>query len=79
MNIKNFTKWDLDLIKSRAKDELLDRNISVEEAWVTAVLGAIHAMGYDVVKSEREPTWSKLTSAHYTPALKHKNWWKKDE
>lgn len=80
MKVKDeFTEWDLDLVKSLAKDEYLARNISIEEAWVTAILGCLHAKGFDIVKSEREPTWSKLTRAQYAEPIVHPNWWKKNE
>lgn len=58
MKLEDLTQWDFDMMKSHAKDALLDTNSEVSKAWVTSVLYAIHAMGYDIVKNDtRKPTW----------------------
>lgn len=58
MKVEDLTQWDLDMIKSHAKDELINTNSDISKAWVSATLGAIKAMGFDIVKSDRESTWT---------------------
>lgn len=59
MKYEDLTDWDLENIKSLAKNILLSENISMSGAMTKSVLSALHAMGYDLVKSEtRQPTWT---------------------
>lgn len=60
MKFEDWTEWDYEMIKSLAKDEYINTKLSNPTACtIKAVLGAIHAMGYNIVKDEtREATWS---------------------
>lgn len=75
MKFEDLTEWDLDLIKSNAKTMLLNENISMPGAMTKSVLSALHAMGYDLVKSEtREATWSHGPKKSWYTQHAKKSW-----
>lgn len=71
IKFEHLSKWDIDMIKSMAKDEYVNNNISVTEAVFKVVLNCLHAKGYNIVKDDtREPTWSTPNKSWY--AEEHK-------
>ena len=80
LSFKDLSKFDTDLIKSLAIKEYVDRaNVNTTNIIMEIVFDCIHAKGYDIVKSDREATWSNLRPSHYLDTPVSRNWWKEDK
>lgn len=80
MKFKDLTRFDIELVKSIAVDRYISKaSTCASEELVEAVMDMIHAKGFDLVKTEREPTWSQPRESWYSPAPKTYNWWKDDK
>lgn len=75
MKFEELTDWDLDLIKSNAKDILINENISTTGAMVKSIMSAMHAMGYNIVKDEaREASWTHGPKKSWYAQHEKKKW-----
>ena len=75
MKPNEISDWDLKLIKAIAEREFVDTSTSLAQCYFNAMLGYLEANGFDVVKTDREPTWSKQTDNWYIKQPDKKNWW----
>ena len=76
MKASDLSDYEVELIRSMAKDRLLD-----EKGWnptrslIQTVLDVIHAKGFDIVKNpEREPTFNGQKQSWYSPKDPKKPW-----
>lgn len=72
MKFKDLTQFDLDLIKSLARQEYIDKaNVDASTALIESVFNCINAKGMMIVRDEtREATWSEPKASWYTKPAK---------
>jgi hypothetical protein len=74
MKLSDISEFDQKLIMSMAQQTYCEKDTTTQAALIEAVLGYIHANGYDIIKSERESTWSSLENVHSQYEAKRRNW-----
>jgi hypothetical protein len=76
MKFEDLTQWDIDHIKSMAKDEYINSNLNdINACLVKSVLSAVHAMGYNMVKDEtRDATWTHGPKKSWYAQHEKKKW-----
>lgn len=77
LEFSDLSEFDVNLIKDRAISTFLNTKCAdAQAAMIAMVFECIRCKGFDIVKTEREPTWAKPKASWYTEAPKHPNWWK---
>lgn len=78
LEFRDLTEFDLNIIRDLARKKFDNSKEGESSTFIVeTVFDCIRSMGFDIVQSDREATWSKLSKGHFTEYTPPIDWWKK--